>query len=227
MRKPVRQFEAERFDAWIFDLDCTIYPAKSGLFGRVSSRMTLFIQNLFDLSHENAFKLQRDLFRRHGTTASGLAREHKVDPAEFMEFVHDIDLDDVEPDPELDRMLGGLAGRKTIFTNATEQHANRILDAFGIGHHFDGCYDIVKSGHRPKPEPAVYAEMVRRFGIEPGRAVMIEDMAVNLKPARAMGVTTIWLDGGHGGSSESRAEETEHVDFIELDLKSFLRKVGS
>ena len=187
--------------------------------------MTLFIQEMFDLNHEGAFRLQKDLFRRYGTTASGLMKEHKVDPAEFMAFVHDIDLDDVEPDPELDGMLAGLHGTKVIFTNATERHSRRILDAYGIGHHFSGCYDIVQSGHRPKPEPAVYGEMMERHGIEPRRAVMIEDMAVNLKPASAMGVTTVWLrDGADGPGSGG---DTDHVDFIELDLKTFLRKVVS
>ena len=221
--KSVQDFEAGRYDAWIFDLDNTIYPASSGLFGRVSARMTLFIQEMFDLNHEGAFRIQKDLFRRYGTTASGLMKEHKVDPGEFMAFVHDIDLDDVEPDPELEAMLAGLPGTKVIFTNGTERHAQRILDAYGIGHHFNGCYDIVQSGHRPKPEPAVYGEMMERHGIEPRHAVMIEDMAVNLKPASAMGVTTVWLrdDIGEPGG------DADHIDFIELDLKTFLRKVVS
>ena len=223
MRKPAERLDPERFDAWIFDLDNTIYPASSGLFGRVSSRMTLFIQGMFDLDREGAFRIQKDLFRRHGTTAAGLMKEHSVDPSEFMAFVHDIDLDDVEPDPELDGLLSSLPGRKVIFTNGTESHARRILDAYGIGRHFSGCYDILQSGHRPKPEPAVYAEMMRLHGIEPGSAVMIEDMAVNLEPASAMGVTTVWLDGGPG--EPGAGADAGHIDYIEPDLKTFLRGI--
>ena len=223
--KSAWQFEADGFDFWIFDLDNTIYPARSKLFLRVSERMTLFIQNLFDLDPERAFRLQKDLLHRHGTTASGLIKEHKVDPDEFLAFVHDINLDDVEPDPELEGMLAKLPGHKVIFTNGTEQHAQQILDAYGIAQHFSGCYDIIRAGHRPKPEPAIYGEMMQLHGIEPRNAVMIEDTAVNLKPASAMGVTTIWLRDETDGLDPDT--DTDHIDFIEIDLKTFLRKVSS
>lgn len=145
--------------------------------------MTLFIQNLFDLDRDRAFALQKDLLNRFGTTASGLMQEHNIDPSDFMAFVHDINLDDIDHDPELDQLLAGLPGTKVIFTNGTERHAEQILNAFGISHHFSGCYDIIRGQFRPKPDPVVYQELLRHHGITPGRAVMVEDMAVNLKPA--------------------------------------------
>ena len=131
MLKPVSRFQADAIDAWIFDLDNTIYPERSGLFDRVSRRMTLFIQNLFDLDRDRAFALQKDLLNRFGTTASGLMQEHNIDPSDFMAFVHDINLDDIDHDPELDQLLAGLPGTKVIFTNGTERHAEQILNAFG------------------------------------------------------------------------------------------------
>ena len=224
MLKPVSRFQADAIDAWIFDLDNTIYPERSGLFDRVSRRMTLFIQNLFDLDRDRAFALQKDLLNRFGTTASGLMQEHNIDPSDFMAFVHDINLDDIDHDPELDQLLAGLPGTKVIFTNGTERHAEQILNAFGISHHFSGCYDIIRGQFRPKPDPVVYQELLRHHGITPGRAVMVEDMAGNLKPAYDLGITTVWLQQ-ELDLSRSRMDNG-HIDFIDYDLKTFLRKVA-
>ncbi|XDZ65306.1 pyrimidine 5'-nucleotidase [Alphaproteobacteria bacterium LSUCC0684] len=218
-----RPFAADRYTGWIFDLDNTIYPAASGLFQQVSDRMTLFIQNLFDLDRNAAHARQKDLFRRYGTTASGLMKEYGMDPAEFMAFVHDIDLSELAYDPELDERIGALPGRKVIFTNGTTRHATRILDAYGIRHHFDYIYDIIESQHRPKPDPAIYREMLLRTGIDPEAAVMIEDMAVNLKPAAEMGITTVLLK--HDLENTKDELGTAYIDFIAHDLKTFLRQV--
>jgi len=219
-----REFSTKRYNAWIFDLDNTIYPAVSGLFTQISDRMTLFIQNLFDLDRDAALACQKDLFHRYGTTASGLMKEHGMDPTEFMAFVHEIDLSELAYDAELDAGIGALPGRKVIFTNGTRRHATRILDAYGITHHFDYVYDIIESDHRPKPDPAIYTDMLQRTGLDPAAAVMIEDMAVNLKPAAEMGMTTVLLK--HDLASTDPEIDAEHIDFIAHDLKTFLRRAG-
>lgn len=224
MLTPAQGLQADQFDSWIFDLDNTIYPAASNLFDQVAKRMTLFIQDRFDLDHDAAFARQKDLFRRYGTTASGLMHEHGVEPRDFMDFVHEIDLDGFHPDAELDAAIGALPGKKVIFTNGTHHHASRILDAMGLKHHFEGIYDIFDANHRPKPEPAIYQEVVERFTIDTRSAVMIEDMAVNLEPAAEMGVTTVLLE--HNLDWNNPAMTAGHIDYIAADLKTFLRNLA-
>jgi putative hydrolase of the HAD superfamily len=216
-------FDVHKYTGWIFDLDNTIYPEASGLFSQVSDRMTLFIQYLFDLDRDAALIRQKELFHRYGTTASGLMKEYGMDPAEFMAFVHEIDLSELSYDAELDERIGGLPGQKVIFTNGTTRHATRILDAYGIRHHFDYVYDIIESQHRPKPDPVIYREMLDRTGLDAKTAVMIEDMAVNLKPAAEIGITTVLLKQNFDGAE--KGIDTTHVDFIAHDLKTFLRQV--
>ena len=224
MLRPAKGFQADRYDGWIFDLDNTIYPAEAGLFDQVSQRMTLFIQQRFDLDHDRAFAMQKDLFHRFGTTASGLMHEHDIEPREFMDFVHAIDLEGFRPDPELDAAIASLPGKKVIFTNGTHDHAARILGAMKLSHHFEGIYDIFDAKHKPKPEPTIYKEVIERFGINAERSVMIEDMAVNLKPAAAMGVTTVLLE--HNLNWNNPAMTTDHIDFIARDLKTFMRNLA-
>ena len=224
MLRRAPSFAADEYDSWIFDLDNTIYPAESGLFDQVSYRMTAFIQETFDLDRDGAFVLQKDLFRRYGTTARGLMEDHDMDPQDFLSYVHDIDLSGVTPDAELDAALANLPGKKVIFTNGTTRHATRILDAYGITHHFDYCYDIIEAQHRPKPDPLIYDELLDRAGLTASKAVMVEDMAVNLKPAAERGITTIWLDHQFDWSKPEMAET--HIDYIARDLKSFFRTLG-
>ena len=66
-------------DAWIFDLDNTLYPASSGLFAQIDTRMTEFVQELLGLGAEEARALQKAYYRDHGTTLNGLMRVHGVD----------------------------------------------------------------------------------------------------------------------------------------------------
>ena len=224
MQKPLSWFKDQAINAWIFDLDNTIYPANSGLFKRVERRMTMFVQNHLGIDYEPAYALQKDLFHRYGMTVTGLVLEHGVDANEYMDFVHQIDLSDIEPDLELDALLGSLEGKKIIFTNGTAKHANAILGAYGIGHHFSGCYDIVRGNHRPKPDPAVYAECVAEYAIVPETAAMFEDMAVNLAPAADMGMTTVWLNDAPKTDLDTQQASIQ-IDFIDNDLKTFLTKI--
>jgi putative hydrolase of the HAD superfamily len=56
--------------------------------------------------------------------------------------------------------------------------------------HFDVVIESSKVGVR-KPDPEFYEMACRELAIEPSEAVFLDDLGVNLKPARAMGMTTI------------------------------------
>lgn len=55
---------------------------------------------------------------------------------------------------------------------------------------FDAVFESSKVGIR-KPEPAIYRLACERLGVEPHEAVYLDDLGINLKPARALGMTTI------------------------------------
>ena len=176
---------------WVFDLDNCLYPASTGLFALIDERMGAYIQRLLDCDPVEARRVQKSHFHAHGTTLAGLMREHDVDPHEFLSDAHYITLDRVAPDERLSTGLARLPGRKFVFTNGDAPYASRVLNAIGIHHHFDELHDIHSSELRPKPDPHGYAILCQRFGIDPGSAVLVEDMAQNLKPAKALGMTTI------------------------------------
>ena len=151
--------------------------------------------------------------------------EESICPDTYLNFVHDIDLSDMPLDQELDRMIGALPGRKHIFTNGTVLHAENVLNAFGIRHHFDQIFDIVAADYIPKPEQHAFDQFMKKTGIEPTGAVMIEDMARNLQPAAALGMRTVWLNSDMEWAT--RGADSDYVHYRADDLKGFLEAVAA
>ncbi len=213
-------------DAWVFDLDNTLYPASCRLFAQVEVRIRDYVSRYLGLDADAAYRLQKTYFREHGTTLRGMMSYHGMDPNPFLDYVHDIDLSPVRPDPVLDQALGGLEGRKIVFTNGSSAHAVRILERVGVARHFEAIFDIADAGYVPKPEPRVYDALVRRHGIAPRASAMVEDIARNLVPAAEIGMTTIWVRGGDGrpddGLAAPDAGVLAAVDHVVDDLASWL-----
>lgn len=193
---------------WIFDLDNCLYPASTGLFDLIDERMGAYIQRLLDCGPEEARKVQKSHFHRHGTTLAGLMKEHGVDPHDFLDDVHDIALDRVQCDERLGRLLPRLPGRRFVFTNGDAPYARRVLDRIGVAEHFDDLHDIHASDYRPKPDPYGYALLCERFAIDPAHALLADDMVQNLAPAKAIGMTTVWVDNG---SERGKHDYDEHA----------------
>jgi putative hydrolase of the HAD superfamily len=198
---------------WIFDLDNCLYPASTGLFELIDQRMGAYIERLLGVDPVEAKRMQKAHFHAHGTTLAGLMREHAVDPHHFLGDVHAIPLDRVSRDERLAKGLARLPGRKLVFTNADEPYARRVLDALGIHEHFAELHDIHAAELRPKPDRHGYGLMLDRFGIDPARAAMVEDMAQNLKPAKELGMTTVWVDNG-----SERGNHGHDPHFIDLTI---------
>jgi putative hydrolase of the HAD superfamily len=207
-------------DAWIFDLDNTLYPASCDLFALIDEKMGAYIQRLLGCDAVEARRVQKRYFTEHGTTLAGLMASHGTDPHEFCDYVHDIELDRLEHDAALVRAIGDLPGRKLVFTNGDVRYAQRVLDRLGLGASFEGVHDIHAMGHVPKPDPSAYAGFCAAWDVDPARALFAEDMVRNLKPAKAIGMTTLWIDNG----SEQAGGEAcpSYVDHATRDLGEWL-----
>jgi len=225
MRK--RPFEIlDSIETWVFDLDNTLYPASSGLFNQVSQRMTGYISEYFNIGRDAAVERQRDLFTRYGTTLRGLVTEHAVDPEPFLDHVHRVNFDVVSPNPELARRLGQLPGRKLIFTNSSRLHAQRVIERLGITQHFEEVFDISDADYIPKPDSACYAILLHRHRVAAANACMIDDLASNLAPAKALGMTTVWLKGeGEWARPEPDPPILHRIDLVAETLDRWLDDV--
>jgi putative hydrolase of the HAD superfamily len=207
-------------ETWIFDLDNTLYPASCRLFDQIHARMQRFIAERLELSLDDALAVQKTYFRRYGTTMRGLMTVDRVDPHEFLAYVHDVDLSCVPEDPVLAGALATLPGRKLVHTNGSVAHAERLLAHLDIAASFSGVVDIAAAGFEPKPALAGYHELLRRHKVTPATALMVEDIAKNLVPAAALGMTTAWLRGTVDWAVAGA--EGGHIHYVVDDLGAFL-----
>jgi len=213
----------DHIEAWVFDLDNTLYSPRHELFAQIDRRMGEFVSELLGASLEAARRVQKSLFREHGSTLRGLMEEHGIAPDAFLDYVHDVDLEVLPPDAELDAALAGLAGRKLIFTSASLGHARRVTARLGVAHHFEDVYDIAAADYLPKPHRPTYERFLRRHSVDPVGAVMFEDIARNLEPAAALGMTTVWIPGRTEWAREG--SDGDHIDYVTADLAAWLGAV--
>ncbi len=227
-RRDIRIFQGT--EAWIFDLDNTLYPHEADLFSQIDTQIGLYVQRLLDIGRDEAMRHQKALYHEYGTTLRGLMMKHAIDPDDYLAFVHDIDYSGLKPNPELGAAIEALPGKKFIFTNGDRPHAERTAAALGISDHFEDIFDIVSADLIPKPNRETYDRFLGQTGISPARAAMFEDLPKNLKVPHQLGMCTALIIPT--GSREVFQEDWDlegdpypHVDFVTEDLTGFLKSL--
>ena len=213
---------SDKTDVWVFDLDNTLYPAGSNLFAQIDIKLRDYVAECLSIGPEEARKVQKDYFMKYGTTLSGMMKHHGVDPDHFLDYVHDIDFSPIEKSPTLIDALASLDGRKLVYTNADAAYSTKILDRLGISDQIENIFDIKAADLLPKPDMVSYEKFLTDHDVDPNRAVMVEDMAKNLIPAKDLGMGTIWINTG---SIWGKADH--HPDFIDVethDLATWLKE---
>jgi putative hydrolase of the HAD superfamily len=219
-------------EAWVFDLDNTLYPADCNLFAEIDTRMDDFIVGRFGVSKEDAQRMRRTYYYEYGTTLAGLMRRHNVPPKAFLDYVHDIDLSVIAPAPELRDALDALPGRKFVFTNGSRRHAESVIARLGIDGSFDDLFDIHASEFVPKPERAAFERFLGAYRIGGATAAMFDDLPHNLRTAHDLGMTTVLVACGETDHPEHRAiagwgELPSHIHHRTDALAPFLAAIGA
>ena len=209
---------------WIFDLDNTLYSGKTRVFEQVDKKMSKYISEKLNVNIIEAKEIQKNYFYEYNTTLNGMINNHKIDANEFLEFVHDVDIDFLKKDSLLNEELMKLDGKKIIFTNSSRKHAMNVIRKIGIDQHFDDIFDIVDSEFVPKPDIVSYKKLVEKHKIDPKLCVFIEDIARNLKPAYEMGMKTIWIENDEPWAK--KFSDSKFINFKTNNLSEFLKKIN-
>ena len=228
-RPPPRGFR--HVETWVFDLDNTLYPHHVNLWQQVDERIRDYIAGYLKVAPAEAFRLQKDYYKRYGTTLRGLMTEHGMAPDDFLDYVHQIDHSPLEPNPALGRAIDQLAGRKLILTNGTRRHADAVLARLRLDRHFDDVFDIVAAALEPKPSRQTYERFLSRHGVDAAKAAMFEDLARNLAVPHHLGMTTVLVVPQRTREVfredwELEGSDALHVDHVTDDLAGFLRQLA-
>jgi putative hydrolase of the HAD superfamily len=179
----------------VFDLDQTIYPRHTGLMQAIGDRIMRYMIDRMGMDPQIVPELRHRYWKQYGTTSRGLAAQHELDVDDYMDYVHDVPLQEyIGPDPELDAVLGGLAQCKVIFTNATAAHAHAVLRVMRLAHHFEKVYDVYFCGNEGKPALSAYQRLLGALSVAPENCMLVEDSIANLRPAQSLGMTTVLVD---------------------------------
>ncbi|MEE9374879.1 MAG: pyrimidine 5'-nucleotidase [Rhizobiaceae bacterium] len=205
---------------WIFDLDNTLYPRHCDLFSQIDWKMTDYVSELLGMEKTAARRLQKDLYKEHGTTLRGLMVRYDIDPNDFLEKVHDIDYSSVQPNPALGDLIAALPGRKHIFSNGDVPHVKRTTERLGISRHFDKVFDIVAADLEPKPAETPYVKFLESHEVNPKHAAMFEDMPRNLDVPKNFGMTTVLITPAEGSKFHGEAWEIEVTDDAAIDFST-------
>jgi putative hydrolase of the HAD superfamily len=227
--------EPRRFDhveTWVFDLDNTLYSHHLNLWQQVDERIRTYIARYLDIPQDQAFRLQKDYYKRYGTSMRGMMTEHGMDADDYLEFVHQIDHSPLEANPALGAAIETLPGRKLILTNGTRKHAEAVMRKLAVHQHFEDVFDIVAASLEPKPQPQVYDRFLARHGVDATKAAMFEDLARNLEVPHALGMTTVLVvpEGTRKVLREDwelEGRDAPHVDHVTEDLAGFLAGINA
>lgn len=201
-------------EAWVFDLDNTLYPPSARLFDQIEVRMTTFVMEALGVTRTEADRLRKHYWRSYGTTLAGLMREHGVDPGPYLNVVHDISFDALQPDPVLAGHIANLPGRRVVYTNGCAPYAERVIAARGLGGLFDAVYGVEHADFLPKPERGAFDLIFARDGLQTARAAMFEDDVRNLAVPHLLGMRTVHV--------AELAEPADHIHHHTDDLTRFL-----
>jgi putative hydrolase of the HAD superfamily len=216
--------ELNKIKYWLFDLDNTLYSGDTKVFDQVDKKMSFYISKKLNVGLEEAKKIQKNYFHEYNTTLNGMIKNHKIDAEEFLKFVHDVDLNFLKKDPDLQNEISNLIGKKYIFTNGSKAHASNVTKRIGIENLFDGVFDIVDSDFIPKPSIEPYKKIIQKYGIDPEYCIFIEDIARNLKPAYELGMKTVWIKNDEPWAAKFSNES--FIDYKIDNLSNFLRSIN-
>ncbi len=209
---------------WIFDLDNTLYSGQTKVFSEVDKRMSSFISEKLKINLTEAKKIQKEYFYEYGTTLSGLMQKKNINPNEFLEFVHDIDISWLPKDKLLRQELIKIKEKKYIFSNGSHAHIKNVTNQLGIDDLFDGAFDITDADFLPKPRIEPYKKLIQKFKLDPNKSILIEDIAHNLEQAKILGMKTCWLENDE--TFAKKDADKPYIDYKINNLPSFLQKIN-
>jgi putative hydrolase of the HAD superfamily len=196
----------------LFDLDDTLYSKETGLLAAIGERIHQYIQERVGLDAVAARDLRRHYLQIYGTTLKGLQVHYNVDIEEYLAYVHDVPLGDyLKSDEALDRALTEIQAEKIVFTNATTEHARRVLRFLGVECHFNCIVDLRATNYVNKPQPRAYQCVLDILGARPEECLMVEDSVRNLRPAKELGMVTVLVDGSEGDGVDFAIDDVTQV----------------
>ena len=213
--------ELQNIKGWVFDLDDTLYPPTGEIYTQMAHRICAYVMKTLHLDEKEATIIQKEYYRKYGATVWGLMVEHDVDPEDFTDYVHELDLSCLKENPQLKKYLDQLPDKKFVFTNGAYQHAERVLDRLGLTNCFSGIFSIREAEYIPKPALQTYLKMLETFDLKAEESVMFDDSPANVLGAKKAGMHTVWISSNVENNKYCSVDTKDFCDYETKDLITF------
>ncbi len=178
----------------LFDLDNTLYPRECGLFRLIEEKIKEYLRVRLNLTYEDAAALRRRYLGEYGFTLVGLMKHNRVDPDDYLEFVHEVDVEGVlAEDQGLAQLMSRIPLTKVIVTNGTMRHAQRVIHSLGIEPFFSHIYDIAFMQYCPKPHLSTFQRVLDHLGVAAEECLMLDDHPPTVAAAKALGMIAVYV----------------------------------
>lgn len=198
---------------WIFDLDNTLHDANARIFPSMHEQINAYLRRHFGVDDAGANEMRRGFWQRYGTTLNGLMRHYGTDPRRFLAETHRFPelADMVVHENALRHALARLGGRRLVFSNAPRHYVEDVLRAIGLARWFEAVYTIEDARFRGKPAAHGFHLLLRKHDIDPHRCAFLDDSLENLRTAKRLGMSTVWV-----------SRERRRVSYVDLRVGSVL-----
>lgn len=213
----------DHIDAFIFDLDDTLYP--HGAFLTMDNFLSMLNEYAAEVNSlplekaqavtESFLKNQQAGVSNEGDIIVKWQHEYNFNLQDFTNRLDNLDASHMQPCQRTLELLDAMPVRKVIFTNAHKSHAERMLEILEMSHHFEHICDYVSRGQRMKPNPDIYQELVERLDLDASKCVMVEDRPENLRPAKQLGMSTVLVHPHDHIGADADYVDMRHKDVIE------------
>lgn len=194
--------------AVLFDLDNTLYSTKCDLFSLIDVRINRYMEDVVAIEPAAVDGLRRRYWKDYGTTLQGLIRHHIVDPEDYLDYVHAVDVGSrISVDNDLRETLNNLPLSSYVFTNGSRCHVDRVVTALGLDGLFADVFDIRIADYQPKPNPAPYQQVLDQLALSGEQCIMVEDQLQNLQTAKQFGMKTVLV-----GEVSTERQKYSYVD---------------
>ena len=213
-------------DILVFDFDGVMwkFDENQEFFNTWCESFTVAMQEYLNIEDfEEAKKVNKELFLKYGSTYEGLCNVLKDKGEELptrYEFWTKSDEytyatgNTIKPNPVIVEMIRNIKGKKKyILSNNLIKYIEYSLDALGLNKNdFDGIVHI-ETDDVCKPEPEMYQKLLQKIGVDNAkRAVFFDDKDRFLKPAKELGINTVWI-----------TESDENRDYVDMKMSNILQ----
>jgi putative hydrolase of the HAD superfamily len=194
--------------AVLFDLDNTLYPEECDLFSLIDVRINRYMEEVVAIDPTDVDDLRRRYWHDYGATLQGLVRHHAIDPEDYLDYVHAVDVASrISLDLELRHTLKTLGLPSYVFTNGSRCHVDRVVNALGLDGIFTDIFDIRIADYQPKPNPDPYQRVLQKLALPGDQCIMVEDQLKNLQTAKQFGMKTVLV-----GEEQSVMQKYGYLD---------------